>query len=73
MQAMVSPIVDHPDEVTVRTNQGRNGEDVFMLSVHAEDTGQVIGKHGRNIKAVRTILQAAASGTGARPRLDIEE
>jgi predicted RNA-binding protein YlqC (UPF0109 family) len=44
---------------------------VIRLSVGQDDLGKVIGKHGRIIKAVRTILQAAAAKSGRRAVLEL--
>ena len=63
-------IVDHPDDVTVTEEQ--RGEDVVLtLSVHPDDMGMVIGRHGRIAKAIRTVIKAAASGSGKKVNVEI--
>jgi predicted RNA-binding protein YlqC (UPF0109 family) len=63
---LVRGIVDHPDDVTVRTRQNRNrrnprfadGGDTLEVRVNPEDLGRVIGRSGRTATALRTVLQA---------------
>jgi uncharacterized protein len=52
-------LVTHPDEVKVEesTNYGRQQ---FMISVHAEDVGRVIGRQGRIIEALRSLGKVRA-------------
>jgi len=53
-------MVDAPDEVYV--DQLDDG--VIELEVAEGDVGKVIGRQGRNVRALRTLLSAA----GVRPR-----
>jgi predicted RNA-binding protein YlqC (UPF0109 family) len=59
-------IVDAPDQVFVDHLDG----DVIELEVAEEDVGKVIGRQGRNVRALRTLLNAA--GVRARKRYTLE-
>jgi predicted RNA-binding protein YlqC (UPF0109 family) len=50
-------IVDYPEQVKVNEIDG-DQTIVFELSVARGDLGQIIGKKGRNIGAIRTIMMA---------------
>jgi len=65
IEHLVSGIVDHPDDVTVRTKQTRNGE-LFEVRVNPDDLGKVIGRQGRTATAIRTVAGAIAGRGGAR-------
>jgi hypothetical protein len=54
---IVVNLVDHPDDVSI-VMQERDGEQVFEVSVHPDDLGQVIGKGGQTARSVRALLQA---------------
>ena len=58
-------IVDTPDAVSVEVNE--DGDDVeLILTVAEDDTGMVIGRHGKIAKAIRQIMKGAATKTGKR-------
>jgi len=46
---------------------------VLELRVAKEDLGRVIGKQGRTVNSIRTILNAAASRTNRKVVLEIIE
>ncbi len=65
-------LVDHPEDVNVNVIEGGRTK-VLELKVHADDMGQVIGKHGRTAKSIRTLLNAAATKDNIRVVLEIVE
>ena len=69
---IVQALVDHPEQVSVIEVHG-NQTTVLELTVAKEDLGKVIGKEGRNARAVRTILGAAAAKLRKRAVLEIIE
>ena len=63
-------IVDNPDAVSVE--ETIDGNDVeLVLSVHEDDTGMVIGHHGRIAKAIRQVMKAAANTEGKHVTVEI--
>jgi predicted RNA-binding protein YlqC (UPF0109 family) len=65
-------LVDHPEQVEVNSVEG-DRTTVFELRVAPEDLGQIIGKQGRTIRAVRTILAAATTRSDQRAVLEVLE
>ena len=65
-------LVDHPDQVEVAEIAGEQTI-VLELKVAKEDLGKVIGKQGRTVKAMRSILNAASSKLRKRADLEILE
>ena len=65
VEHLVASIVEHPDDVTVRTKQTRRG-DLYEVRVHPDDLGKVIGRGGRTATAIRTVSSAIAGSGGAR-------
>jgi predicted RNA-binding protein YlqC (UPF0109 family) len=67
---MAKAIVDNPDQVRVH---GITGEStlVIELRVATADIGRVIGKHGRTITAMRTILHATRAQKDKRRVLEV--
>ena len=67
----VKQLVDKPDEVDVQAIES-DDTILFELRVGDGDFGKVIGKRGRNISAIRTILFAInAKAGGKRAQLEI--
>lgn len=58
--AVIAPLVDNPDALEVTPEL--SGRDLLIeVRADAGDTGKVIGRQGRVIKSVRTLVRAAAS------------
>ncbi len=63
-------LVDHPEAVQVeKTVDGQ--VETFMLRVHPDDRGKVIGKGGHTANAVRTLLQAFGARNDRRLGFEI--
>jgi hypothetical protein len=60
VEYIVKALVDKPEAVEVRETQG---ESVTILEVRTapEDSGKVIGREGRIVNSIRTIVKAAAA------------
>ena len=64
-------IVDSPDEVNVIENV--DGDNVELTLIVAEDdTGMVIGRHGKIAKAIRQVMRAAATSCGKHVTVEIK-
>ena len=70
LEHLVTGIVDHKDDVVVRSKQLRRGQ-ILEVRVHPDDRGRVIGRGGRTAKALRTLVSALADG--ARVRVDVAD
>jgi predicted RNA-binding protein YlqC (UPF0109 family) len=70
VEYIVKSLVDDPASVEVTVIEGEKST-VLELRTAAADIGKVIGKHGRIVKAIRTVLQAATSKTGKHTVLEI--
>jgi predicted RNA-binding protein YlqC (UPF0109 family) len=69
---IVQSMVDNPEQVEI--NEIKGGQTtVLELKVAKEDIGKVIGKQGRNVRAIRTILDAASAKLKKRTMLEIIE
>lgn len=70
LEHVVKGIVDHPEDVTIRSSTSSRG-DVLEVRVHPDDRGRVIGRGGRTAKALRTVVSALADGR--RVRVDVAD
>lgn len=67
---MAESLVDDPESVEIREVHNRSGI-VLELSVADADMGRVIGKGGRIVNAMRSLVDVAAEKQGRRVRLDV--
>ena len=65
-------LVDKPEAVRVEEEESVDGL-VLVLHVAPEDVGKVIGRQGRIVRALRTLVRAAAAHEGRRVLLEIVE
>ncbi|MQA05653.1 MAG: RNA-binding protein [Streptosporangiales bacterium] len=61
VEHLVRGIVDHPDDVSVRSRALRRGK-ILDVRVHPDDLGRVIGRSGRTAQNLRTVVGALAQG-----------
>ncbi len=72
IEYVVKELVDFPEQVDIREVDGERGM-LFELRLNPSDIGKVIGKSGRTITAIRTLLISAAAKNGKRVMLEIIE
>jgi predicted RNA-binding protein YlqC (UPF0109 family)/cold shock CspA family protein len=72
LERMAQAIVDNPEQVSVKEVEG-DQTIVFEIQVAKEDIGKIIGKHGKNIDAMRKILSAASAKEKKRCVLELTE
>lgn len=63
-------LVDDPDAVEVTEVEGERSM-LLQLRVAPDDVGKVIGKHGRTVRAIRSVVRAAASRQGVSTMVEI--
>jgi len=62
---IIKAIVDKPDEVDLTLTESENTK-IYELRLGDGDVGKVIGKKGRHVGAIRTILTAASAKEGGK-------
>ena len=70
LEQVVKGLVDHPDAVNI-TEVEQERTTVYELRLDPSDVGRVIGRSGRTVNAIRTLLQAGSAKAGKFTRLDI--
>ena len=63
-------LVDHPDQVKVESFEE---DDALVLELHVadDDTGKVIGRNGRTVNAIRTVMRACGARNDQRVLVDV--
>ena len=70
IEYIAKAIADNPDKVVV-TETVEEDRVLIRLEVAPEDKGKVIGREGRVVQAMRTLLRVAAVKQGTRVTLEI--
>jgi predicted RNA-binding protein YlqC (UPF0109 family) len=71
LEYLVRSLVDEPDEVTVEAIEEDDGTVVLELRVAEDDAGKVIGRGGRTVAALRTVMKAVAVRHDCRVLVDV--
>lgn len=73
LEYIVEGIVSEPKKVKVKESAESDGTVHLTISVAEDDMGAVIGKQGRTIIAIRSLLKTAAAKAGQRVFIELEE
>lgn len=72
VKLLVQPFLEQPDSLRVDCEVSQARSKVWVrLAFESADKGRVFGRGGRNIQAIRTVLEAAALTAGHSAHLDI--
>ena len=72
LELMAKALVDKPD--LIRVDEVEEGEStVLEIHMDPEDVGKIIGKQGRTVRALRTILDAAGQKFDKRYEVEVME
>jgi predicted RNA-binding protein YlqC (UPF0109 family) len=70
IELIIKGIVDKPDKIEISQVVGEKTL-IFEVKVDPNDIGKLIGRQGRNIKSIRTIINAAAQKDNKRVIIEI--
>lgn len=72
LEYVIKSLVDHPEDVKIERKVDEMGV-LLSLKVNAEDMGQIIGKQGATIRAIRDLVRIVGLKNHARVNLKLEE
>ncbi len=72
-EQLVKNVVKEADLVKVQSFEDDDNNQILEVLVHNDDMGLVIGKGGKMINSIRTLVQAAAYNKGLnKVRINVE-
>ena len=71
VEMLVKEIAENPEDVSVDVSQSQENELYVEINANSADYGQIIGKSGRTIKAIRTLTRAVASNMDYRIEIEL--
>ncbi len=71
---LVEPFLEFPDSLSIDCEKCRNNQRVWIrMAFEAEDKGKLYGRGGRNLQAIRTVLETTATSLGQSVHLNLYE
>ena len=70
VEFIAKSLVDDPSQVIVSEIEGESSV-ILELRVGPEDMGRIIGKGGRTVNAMRTLVRVLAAKQGKRVTLEV--
>ena len=71
LEFLARALVDNPEAVSVEGFDEDDGTVVLEIHVADDDVGKIIGRGGRTISSVRTVMRAVASRRDERVMVDV--
>ena len=72
LEYVVKHLVENPDKISIETEE-KDDKIVFTIRVYESDLGKVIGRKGRTVYALRTLLSALAAKEHKRAIIEVIE
>ena len=70
VEYVVKALVDYPDEVTIETTETEEGA-AIKIRCRKEDIGKIVGKRGKIIMSIRSLVSGAAGRQHKRVSVDV--
>jgi len=70
LETIAKSLVDAPNEVQITEIDGEKTI-IFELRCNAKDIGKIIGKSGKTVGAMRTLLNSIAAKQGRKALLEV--
>lgn len=72
VELLVKSLVDHPESVHVQ-KQENAGTILLEVQVAPDDIGKVVGRQGKVIKSLRSVVRACGVRDGKRVNVELAE
>ncbi len=65
-------LVNNPEDISVEIIEGDEHFDEIVIYAHSEDIGKLIGKNGRMINAIKTVISGCKAKGGKNYRVNVK-
>ncbi len=74
VQFLIASLLESPESLKIDCEQSNQNQRVWIrIAFAGDDKGRIYGRGGRNLQAIRTVLETAAATVGQSLHLDIYE
>ncbi len=72
LQTYTTMLVNHPDDISIEIEEMDEGFDEITIFANSEDVGKLIGKEGRMINAIKTVISGCKAKGGKNYRVNVK-
>ena len=65
-------LVKHPEDISVKVTDSNEGFDEITIYANREDVGKLIGKEGKMIHAIKTVISGCKAKGGKAYRVNVK-
>ncbi|MEY3001808.1 MAG: hypothetical protein RLZZ428_183 [Pseudomonadota bacterium] len=65
-------LVKNPEDVSIKIEEQDEGLDEITIFAHSEDIGKLIGKEGRMINSIKTVISGCKAKGGKNYRVNVK-
>jgi len=65
-------LVSHPEDISVSIKNLEENYDEITIVANSEDVGKLIGKEGRMINSIKTVISGCKAKGGSNYRVNVE-
>jgi len=65
-------LANHPEDIEVEIEEMDEGLDEITIFANSEDVGKLIGKEGRMINAIKTVISGCKAKGGKNYRVNVK-
>jgi hypothetical protein len=65
-------LVNNPEDISVEITEGDENFDEIIIFANSEDIGKLIGKNGRMINSIKTVISGCKAKGGKNYRVNVK-
>jgi len=65
-------LVEYPEDISIEINEMDKNFDEITIFAHSEDIGKLIGKQGRMINSIKTVISGCKAKGGKNYRVNVK-
>ncbi|HIQ47607.1 MAG TPA: KH domain-containing protein [Sulfurovum sp.] len=65
-------LVNNPEDISIEISEVDEGFDEIIIFANSEDIGKLIGKEGRMINAIKTVISGCKAKGGKNYRVNVK-
>ena len=65
-------LVEHPEDISIEITEIDDGFDEITIFANSEDVGKLIGKQGRMINSIKTVISGCKAKGGKNYRVNVK-